>query len=98
VIRLSPRAWQQVASLERHYDSLDRDVAVLNLTAALAEASDKIERNPAVGLPAPRPYPQLAKPGRRWLHIRHYWIAYSTTSPPVIIAVCYDAADIPKRL
>ncbi|MGB8843060.1 MAG: hypothetical protein WCC64_18550 [Aliidongia sp.] len=49
-------------------------------------------------MPAPRPYPQLAKPGRRWLHIRRYWIAYRTTSPPVIIAACYDAANIPKRL
>jgi hypothetical protein len=27
-----------------------------------------------------------------------YWVAYLTTSPPVIAAVFYDAADIPCRL
>jgi hypothetical protein len=98
VIQLSPRARLHVARLERHYDSLDRDAAVLNLAAALTEASEKIERDPEAGLPAPRPYPQLAKPGRRWVHVRRYWIAYSTTSPPMILAVYYDAANIPKRL
>jgi hypothetical protein len=27
-----------------------------------------------------------------------YWVAYSTTKPPVIVAVFYDAANIPGRL
>ena len=26
-----------------------------------------------------------------------YWIAYSTTAPPVIVGVFYDTADIPGR-
>lgn len=98
MIELSRRAQQHVAALERHFDSLDRDAAVLNPTAALAEASDQIEGDPTAGLPAPRPYPQLGKPGRLWLHVWRYWIAYSTATPPVILAVCYDTANIPKRL
>lgn len=97
MIYLSPRARRHVARLQEHYASLDRDEAVLNLAAALTEAGDKIERNPAAGLPAPRPYPQLARPGRRWLFVRRYWIAYEM-SPLRIVAVFYDTADIPKRL
>jgi hypothetical protein len=47
------------------------------------------------GLPSPRPYPALARPGRRWIIEGHYWIAYSLTSPPVISGVFYVTADIP---
>ncbi|MGB8839686.1 MAG: hypothetical protein WCC64_01315 [Aliidongia sp.] len=97
MIELSPRAQRHVARLAQHYDSLDRDAAVLNLATALTEAGDKSERDPAAGLPAPRPYPQLAKPGRRWLHVRRYWIA-SDRVPLCIVAVFYDRANIPKRL
>jgi hypothetical protein len=27
-----------------------------------------------------------------------YWVLYRTTTPPVVVAVFYDAADIPGRL
>ncbi len=97
MISLSPRAQRHVVRLAHHYDSLDRDAAVVNLATALDEAKDKIERNPTAGLPAPRPYPRLAKQGRRWLHVRRYWIAYDMT-PLRIVAVFFDTANIPKRL
>jgi hypothetical protein len=98
VIALSLRATLDVARLEEHYDQLGRPEAIRNLAYALAEASDKIENDPDAGVTAPRPYPSLAKPGRLWLHVRRYWIAYSTTIPPVILAVFYDTANIPERL
>jgi hypothetical protein len=49
-------------------------------------------------LPAPRPYPALAKAGRRWLIEGSYWISYSLTTPPVISGVFYAMSDIPNRI
>lgn len=66
--------------------------------AALQEASDTIERAPEGGLPAPRAYPQLARPGLAWMKAGRYWIAYRINPYPVIAAVFYEAADIPRRL
>jgi len=77
---------------------LSRPEAIRNLAYALAEASDLIERQPEGGLPAPRPYPQLAKPGRLWLHVRRYWVAYDLVTPIRIVGVFFDAANIPKRV
>jgi hypothetical protein len=48
--------------------------------------------------PAPRPYPDLAHPGRAWIKVDRYWIAYSTRKAPAIVAVFYDSADTPSRL
>jgi plasmid stabilization system protein ParE len=98
VIELSARATRHVAQLEIHYGQLGRPEAIRNLAYALAEAIEKIRWQPHAGLPAPRPYPHLAKPGRLWLHVRRYWIAYSTATPPVIVAIFYETANIPKRL
>ena len=49
----------------------------------------------AVGLPAPRPYPQLTQPGRAWIKAGRYWIAYRTEPAPVIEAVFFETANIP---
>jgi hypothetical protein len=98
VIELAARAALEVARLEEHYDQLGRPEAIRNLASALAEASDKIEGEPGTGMAAPRPYPSLVKPGRLWLHVHRYWIAYSTTNPPVILAILYDTANIPERI
>lgn len=62
------------------------------------EAGGKIERDPAAGLRAPRPYPELRQAGRAWVQAGRYWFAYSTTKPPVIVGVFYDAANIPGRV
>ena len=97
MIELSPEASRHIAAIRKHYLSRERPEALRNLAIALSEASATIERDPAAGLSAPRPYPQLAKAQRLWLHVRRYWIAYSMT-PLRIVAVFYDAANIPKRL
>ena len=81
-----------------HYTRLERPEAGLSLIRAIDEAMTRIERNPGDGLPAPRPYPDLAQPGERWIKVKRYWIAYSVTSSPEIRTVFYDAADIPGRL
>ena len=94
----SPGAQRQIIDLQRHYSALRRPEALRNLDRALREAEQRIERNPLGGLPAPRPYPDLTRPGRRWVKAGPYWIAYSTTDPAVILAVFYETANIPGRL
>jgi hypothetical protein len=68
-----------------------------NLDRALEEAEAQIEADPEGGLAAPRPYPQLARDGVAWIEVKPYWIAYSHTDPPVILAVFYVTADMPGR-
>jgi transposase len=44
-------------------------------------------------------YPdQVARKGRAWVKSGQYWLVYSTKQPPVIAAVFYDAADVPRRI
>ena len=71
--------------------------AVTSLRRALREASADIERDPTVGIAAPRPYPALARPGTVWLKAGRYWIAYRRRPKLMITPVFYDAADIPGR-
>ena len=76
---------------------MNRLEAVRNLAAVLAEVEARIERDPGAGLPAPRPYPHLARTGRAWTKAGRYWVTYSTTRPPMILGVFYKTANIPGR-
>jgi hypothetical protein len=71
----------------------ERPAALRALALALESAWEKIVASPAIGLAAPRPYPELAHPGRAWLKQGRYWMA-----PPVIVGVFYETADIPHRM
>jgi plasmid stabilization system protein ParE len=75
--RLSPEAEAQLDSLIAHYEALGRVEASINLLNALERAKARISERPEAGLPAPRPYPALAKAGRRWIIEGTYWISYS---------------------
>ena len=97
MIELTPRAQQQVRELGAAYVRLERPDAVRNLVAVVAEAARLIERNPAAGLPAPRPYPALARPEQAWVKVGPYWVRYRLTLPPVITGVFHERADIPSR-
>jgi plasmid stabilization system protein ParE len=98
MIALSPEAEAQLDALIAHYEALDRVEASIKLLDALERAMSRIAADPESGLPAPRPYPALAKDGRRWIVEGSYWISYSLTTPPVISGVFYAMADIPNRL
>jgi hypothetical protein len=98
LIGYTNEALEQVRALHRHYETLGRDTAIRALDRALADAEAKIERTPAKGLPAPRPYPQLARPRLAWIKSGRYWIAYQTDPVPVIVAVYFETANIPGRL
>jgi plasmid stabilization system protein ParE len=91
-------ARQQIAGLRAHYERLDRPEATVRLQAALAAAERQIEARPASGIPAPRAYPELARPGRAWIKAGRYWVTYTVTTPPVILGVFYETADIPRRV
>jgi plasmid stabilization system protein ParE len=98
LIEYTPRALRQIGTLVQHYEDLDRREAIRGLFAALESAERRIESNPSAGLVAPRPYPQVARKGRAWIKSGRYWVAYSVTRPPVIIALFYETADIPRRI
>ncbi len=98
MIALSPEAEAQLDALIAHYEALGRVEASVNLLSALERARARIAAKPEAGLPAPRPYPSLAKAGRRWIIEGRYWVSYSLTTPPVISGVFYAMADIPNRL
>jgi plasmid stabilization system protein ParE len=98
LIEYAPRARGQVIALRRHYESLDRPAALRGLVTALDQAERQIASNPAAGLPAPRPYPRLARPGVAWIKAGRYWISYTTTPSPVIVGVFYEIANIPRRV
>ena len=89
---------RHVDALLLYYEERQRDGAARGLLTALASAERQIERNPSSGLPAPRPYPQLTRAGRAWIKAGRYWIAYNTTSPPVIAAVFFETSNIPGRI
>ena len=98
MIGLSRQARRDVVALARDYLRKNRPEAVRSLLTAIDQAAERIERDPSGGLAAPRPYPAVAQPDRAWTKAGRYWFAYSLDTPPVIIAVFYDAADIPGRL
>ncbi len=98
MIALSPEAEAQLDALIAHYEALGRVEASVNLLSALERARARIAAKPEAGLPAPRPYPSLAKAGRRWIIEGRYWVSYSLTTPPVISGVFYALADSPNRL
>jgi plasmid stabilization system protein ParE len=98
VIAFSLEAEAQVAALIDHYELKGRLEASENLLAALETARQRIAQAPDAGLEAPRPYPSLKRPGRRWIIEGRYWISYNLTKPPIISGVFYVMADIPNRL
>jgi hypothetical protein len=81
-----------------YYERKDRIEAIISLNAAMLEAETSIDRSPESGLPSPRPYARLARPGRLWMKSRSYWVCYGIDRPHVIWAVFYAQANIPGRL
>ncbi len=98
MIVYAPRALRQLADLRRHYERLNRIEAIKTLDAALYEAEHTIQADPLAGLPAPRPYPRLARSRIAWVKAGRYWVAYRTAPRLTIAAVFYETANIPGRL
>jgi plasmid stabilization system protein ParE len=64
MIALSPEAEAQLDALIAHDEALERVEAAINLLRVLERAKIRILDVPDAGLPSPRPYPSLSKPGR----------------------------------
>lgn len=94
-MKLSDTARRQIDDLRCHYRRRQRPEALRNLSAALRAAPRMLAEGKSWA--APRPYPDLAAEGEAWVYAAPYWIAYSLTRPPVILAVFFDQADIPVR-
>lgn len=97
LIRLAPAADRQLDRLIRHYEDLGRWQALANLDEMLAEASEIIAEDPRAGLPSHPAYPGLARPSRRWIHVRNYWLVY-TLRPLRIAAIMYETAHPPHHV
>jgi plasmid stabilization system protein ParE len=98
-IEYTPTARAHIAALHRHYEELERPEAIRNLLAAVRDAEARIARSPAIGLAAPRPYPEIIRPNWRWLKTGRYWFGYiHAGTAATIAAVFHDSADIPNRL
>ena len=98
MIPLTPEAEAQLDDLLAHFERLERPRASRNLILTLEDAAARIEHAPHEGLPAPRPYPSLARLGFLWTKSGQYWIAHMVLdSGPIIAGVFHDTADIPNR-
>ena len=102
-MKLAPKAAAQYRSLLVHYAELDRLEAILNLRSALRSAIQEISRSPRKGLPAPRPYPELARHGFLWVKAGAYWFAYhhcvgQPGNSSEITGIFYDRANIPDAV
>jgi hypothetical protein len=69
------------------------------MAEAIAMAAARIEEQAGPFSPAPRPYPDLATYGRRWLKEGRYWVAFVPISGGyAITSVFFETANIPGRL
>ena len=98
MVRLSAGAARHVRDLREHYDKKGRPEAAINLARALERAIERIEAAPDKGMVVPGPYYSVAREGRLWIKEGRYWFRYSFTSPPVILAVFFESANIPGRV
>lgn len=99
MVLITAAAQAQLEALERHYTTLDRDLATIRMTEAVALAAVRIEAQAGPFWPVPRPYPDLADYGWQWLKQSRYWIAFTPVpNGYAITAVFFDTADIPGRL
>jgi len=99
MVLLTGAAQAQFEALERHYAKLDRDLATIRMMEAVASAIARIEQQTGPFWPAPRPYPDLAEYGWRWLKEGRYWIAFASISEGyAITGIFFETANIPGRL
>jgi hypothetical protein len=98
MVLITAAAQSQLEALERHYDRLNRDLATIRMTEAVAMAAGRIEDNPGPFWAAPRPYPDLSDLGWRWLKEGRYWVAFAgIPGGHAITGVFFDTANIPAR-
>jgi plasmid stabilization system protein ParE len=75
-----------------------RPQAARRLIDAYEAAVEAIASGPRIALSHPRPYPQLASFGFRWIKVHRYWFSYLPGEDPVITNILDEVADIPTHV
>ena len=98
--RLTDEAERQVLELHAHSLRLQRPEASLRLADALRLALVQVDDPDTRWHPAPRPYPDLAAAGYRWIRQHRYWIGYRVApdGEGTIRWIMFDTANIAARL
>lgn len=99
MIRLSPEAERQLDELAEYYAKRGRDQAIDNLVDAVERASNRCIAGRGSFYDVPRPYPAVRRPGWRWTKEGRYWLAFTTDADgPIIAAIVFESADLPRRV
>jgi hypothetical protein len=75
-----------------------RPLAAGRLIEAYEAAVEAIAAEPASWLGHPRPYPDLARYGFRWIKVHRYWFGYLPVANPIITNILDEVADIPTHV
>ena len=75
-----------------------RPAAARKLIEAYGLAIEEIAADPKAWFTCPRPYPDLARYGFRWIKVHRYWFGYVSAADPIITNVLDEVADIPSRV
>gem|GEM_PF-1636442 len=75
-----------------------RPDAARKLIETYDAAVEQIASGPRSWLTHPRPYPEIARYGFRWIKIHRYWFAYQPAQSPVITNIFDEAGDIPRQV
>ena len=75
-----------------------RPQAARRLIAAYRVAIEAIACGPRTWFNYPRPYPQLASFGFRWIKVHRYWVGYLPGQDPIITNILDEVADIPAHV
>lgn len=73
-----------------------RPDAARRLIETYDTALARIAADPRSWLTHPRPYPDLARYGFRWIKLHRYWFAWHPGPPPVITNIFDEAGDMPR--
>ena len=99
-VRITATAREQYLGTIRRYLASTtrrpaRPRAARRLIDAYEAAVEVIASGPRISYSHPRPYPQLALFGFRWIKVHRYWIGYLPDQDPIITNILDEVADIP---
>ena len=75
-----------------------RPLAARRLIETYDEAVGILAQRPKTSFSHPRPYPQLASFGFRWIKVHRYWFGYLPGPDPIITNILDEASDIPAHI
>jgi hypothetical protein len=102
-VRITATARSQYLGNVRRYLTttsrrLARPLAAQRLMDTYDEAVEVLARGPKTSFSHPRPYPQLASFGFRWIKLHRYWFGYLPGPDPIITNVLDEVSDIPAHV